>query len=133
MKAGDLRNQIAIQTLQTGSDGTGGYFGTFVDQKVVWAKIRAKQGFRNLEDGKISLDNIYEFTIRYDDYPNLSQINKIVYNSGEYIIKAFQVTDERKKEIVIMTTLGRLIDPTFFLITEFYEFLMTEDNKFIVV
>ena len=32
-----------------------------------------------------------------------------------------------------MTTLGRLIDPTFFLITEFYEFLMTEDNKFIVV
>lgn len=54
MKAGVLRNQIAIQTLQTGSDGTGGYFGTFVDQKVVWAKIRAKQGFRNLEDGKIS-------------------------------------------------------------------------------
>ena len=101
MKAGVLRNQIAIQTLQTAADGTGGYFGTFVDQKVVWAKIRAKQGFRNLEDGKISLDNIYEFTIRYDDYPNLSQINKIVYNSGEYIIKAFQVTDERKKEIVI--------------------------------
>ena len=133
MRAGSLRNQIAIQTLQTAADGTGGYVGTFVDSTVVWAKIRAKQGFRNLEDGKISLDNIYEFTIRYDDYPNLSQINKIVYNSGEYIIKAFQVTDERKKEIVIMTTLGRLIDPTIFLITEFYENLMTEDNKFIVV
>ena len=133
MKAGNLRDQIAIQTLQTAADGTGGYVGTFVDQKVVWAKIRAKQGFRNLEDGKIALDNIYEFTIRYDDYPNLSQINKIVYNSGEYIIKAFQNVDERRKEIVIMTTLGRLIDPTAFLITEFYEFLMTEDNKFIVV
>lgn len=131
MRAGNLRNQISIQTLQTGSDGTGGATGMYVDAKVVWAKVRAKQGFRNLEDGKISLDNIYEFTIRYDDYPNISQLNKIVYNSGEYIIKAFQVIDERKKEIVIMTTLGRLIDPTVFLITEFYEFLMTEDNKYI--
>ena len=32
-----------------------------------------------------------------------------------------------------MTTLGRLIDPTFFLITEFYENLMTENNNFITV
>jgi hypothetical protein len=96
-------------------------------------RLEQNKALEILEDGKISLDNIYEFTIRYDDYPNLSQVNKIVYNSGEYIIKAFQVTDERKKEIVIMTTLGRLIDPTFFLITEFYENLMTEDNNFIVV
>ena len=126
MKAGVLRNQIAIQTLQTGSDGTGGYFGTFVDQKVVWAKIRAKQGFRNLEDGKISLDNIYEFTIRYDDYPNISQLNKIVYNSGEYTIKSFKVVQERKKEIIIMATLGRTVSSPEFILTESAEFLITE-------
>lgn len=126
MRAGNLRNQIVIKTLTESPDGAGGYTGTYSVGKTIWAKIRAKSGFRDLEDSRINLDNLFEFTIRYDDFPEISQLNKIVYNSGEYTIKSFQVVQERKKEIIIMATLGRTVSSPEFILTESAEFLITE-------
>jgi len=128
MKSGNLRNQIVIKTLVESPDGTGGYTGTYTEGKTIWAKIRAKQGFRGFEDSRINFDNLFEFTIRYDDFPEISQLNKIVYNSGEYTIKSFQVVEERKKEIIIMATLGRTVSSPEFIITESAEFLITESS-----
>jgi len=126
MRAGNLRNQIVIKTLTESPDGAGGYTGTYSAGKTIWAKIRAQNGFRSLEDSRINLDNLFEFTIRYDDFPEISQLNKIVYNSGEYTIKSFKVVQERKKEIIIMATLGRTVSSPEFILTESAEFLITE-------
>lgn len=126
MKVGNLRNQIVIKTLTESPDGTGGYTGSYSVGKTIWAKVRAKTGFRGFEDSRINLDNLFEFTIRYDDFPNISQLNKIVYNSGEYTIKSFQVIEEKKKAIIIMATLGRTVSEPEFILTESAEFLITE-------
>lgn len=126
MKVGNLRNQIVIKTLTESPDGTGGYTGSYSVGKTIWAKVRAKTGFRSFEDSRINLDNLFEFTIRYDDFPNISQLNKIVYNSGEYTIKSFQIVEERKKEIIIMATLGRTVSSPEFILTESAEFIITE-------
>ena len=53
-------------------------------------------------------------------------MNKIVYNLGEYTIKSFKVVQERKKEIIIMATLGRTVSSPEFILTESAEFLITE-------
>jgi SPP1 family predicted phage head-tail adaptor len=96
MRAGDLRNQIQIFNLTVSPDGAGGTTPTYTLAQTLWAKIKAKTGKRDFEDSRISLDETYEMTIRYDDYPEFSQLDKIVFNEGLYVVQSFYTVEERK-------------------------------------
>jgi head-tail adaptor len=110
MKAGELRNQIQIYNLTVTPDGAGGTTSTYTLAQTLWAKIVAKNGSRDFEDSRISLDQVYEMTIRYDDYPEFSQLDKIVYNEGLYVVQSFSTVEERKKTIIIYCTLDRQVN-----------------------
>ena len=110
MKAGELRNQIQIYNLSVTPDGAGGSTSTYTLAKTLWAKIKAKTGSRDFEDSRISLDQTYEMTIRYDDYPEFSQLDKIMFNGGLYVVQSFSTVEERKKTIIIYCTLDRQVN-----------------------
>lgn len=97
MKAGELRNQIQIYNLTVTPDGAGGTTSTYTLAQTLWAKIVAKTGKRDFEDSRISLDETYEMTIRYDDYPEFSQLDKIVFNDSLYVVQSFYTVQERKR------------------------------------
>jgi SPP1 family predicted phage head-tail adaptor len=118
MKAGELRNQIQIYNLSVSPDGAGGTTPTYTLTKTLWAKIKAKTGSRDFEDSRISLDETYEMTIRYDDYPEFSQLDKIVFNEGLYVVQSYYTVEERKKTIIIYCTLDRRVTGNDFIMLE---------------
>ena len=118
MRVGNLRNQIQIYNLTTSPDGAGGTTANYTLEITLWAKIRAKSGNRDFEDSRISLDETYEITIRYTDYPQLSQLDKIVFNDGLYVIQSYFNVDERKNTIIFLATLDRRVEGTDFIMME---------------
>ena len=118
MKAGELRNQIQIYNLSVSPDGAGGTTPTYTLAQTLWAKIVAKNGSRGFEDSRITLDQTYEMTIRYDDYPEFSQLDKIVFNDGLYVVQSFSTIEERKKTIIIYCILDRQVSGNDFIMAE---------------
>jgi SPP1 family predicted phage head-tail adaptor len=118
MKAGELRNQIQIYNLTVSPDGAGGTTPTYTLAQTLWAKIKAKTGKRDFEDSRISLDETYEIVIRYDDYPEFSQLDKIMFNNGLYVVQSFYTVEERKKTIIIYCTLDRMVTGNDFIMLE---------------
>ena len=118
MRAGDLRNQIQIFNLSVSPDGAGGTTPTYTLVQTLWAKIVAKTGSRGFEDSRIALDQTYEMTIRYDDYPEFSQLDKIIFNDGLYVVQSYSTVEERKKTIIIYCTLDRMVTGNDFIMLE---------------
>ena len=101
MKAGKLRQRIDIGSFSTTPDGAGGTFETLRIDKGVWGEIMPISGDRDLEAGKLTIDQMYKVRLRYDDYPLLNKKNRLGYELRTFVIHSIIIVNERKKEFIL--------------------------------
>lgn len=99
---GKLRDRISLINYSTISDGAGGTTATERTDITLWAKVTPLSGSRGIDGGQITLNQVYEVLIRYEDYPPLNKKIRIQFENRILVIHAFQIVQERKKYIKIM-------------------------------
>jgi SPP1 family predicted phage head-tail adaptor len=99
---GKLRDQISLINYSTVSDGAGGTDATERTDITLWAKVTPLSGSRGVDGSQITLNQVYEVLIRYEDYPPLNKKNRIQFENRILVIHAFQIIHERKKYIKII-------------------------------
>jgi SPP1 family predicted phage head-tail adaptor len=105
VKAGTLRNQITLQTRDSGTDDAGQPVQTWTDLASVWADIRGANGLNTI---KASLDgveiNAYSFRIRYRT--DVDAAKRVVYGGQNFDVKQVRHDHARKEWTDIIAEVG---------------------------
>lgn len=100
MKAGDLRNRIAIRRATRTDNGKGGYTTSWSDVAVVFAKVIGLTGREAVMDQVLQGIQVYRIHIRFraDVLPS----DQIRYGAIDLNIKSVNDPDGRSEQLVII-------------------------------
>jgi len=97
MKISDLRHRITIQQKQRISDGRGGWKGTWIDLKTVWAAVKSTTHLpkEQVDNQQVQTANTFRVTIRFS--PGITADMRIIHQGKIYYIVGQPVDDDGRR------------------------------------
>jgi len=98
VRAGQLRDRIAIQTLDTTRDAMGGQPTSYTTVATVWGGIRPLNGRETFSAQAADADVTHEITIRR--YEGLTPKHRLYHDSRAFNIESIRNIEERDRLMV---------------------------------
>ena len=99
-----MDQMITFQRKTRVADGMGGYTETWADVYSVWAAVKAKAGREGRDEGRTNATFVTTFTVY--TMADLSELDRIVWNSERYNIRGILRQGERPLTTVIEAERG---------------------------
>lgn len=93
MKAGDLKNQIAIQKLEKSKNGYGGDVTDYVDYLITRCFVKNNSGNREIQNDEIFHSSTITFFIR--NYHEIDETMRLIFKNKKYRILSLFVDDAK--------------------------------------
>ena len=104
ISAGDLRNRVKLERLQSLPDGSGGFERAWLPETYLWAMLKPLSGRERMEAERLDNPVRFRAIIRYRE--DITPADRIVYKERAYNIRALYDTEMKGRWLELELTQG---------------------------
>ncbi|WP_342088017.1 head-tail adaptor protein [Dyadobacter sp. OTU695] len=104
MNPGELRDAIGFYSLTRTRTSRGGSSGAYEFVFELMAKVVPGKTLTSVENGKMTVIQLYNVTVRYEDGMIPKEDMQVVFEGEKYLIKNIKQVDTRNRVVFFMMT-----------------------------